>query len=360
MRVCFDHEIFAMQRCGGISRVFYELARHLKSLGVEVKVLAGIHTNDYIQGFDDAVGWLYQRGRRGERFRSPVNEIVEYVMASVWRPHIVHRTYYLRTYWDRRFPTVITVQDMIYERWAGLDDPVSQAKLRSCQRADAIVVPSEATRRDLIDIYGIPSSKVRVIYYGTTVLPASGDLSPPIDEPYLLYVGMRGWYKNFDKLAQAFARSVRLHNTFRLLCFGGEPVSREEIDRLSQLGLQDRVRFVTGDDRALAAAYRQARLTVIPSCHEGFGLTVLEAMALGCPVACSNATSLPEVAGRAAQYFDPHSVESIQSTLEFLAFNDTKLRELASAGRLRSAQFTWQRCANDTLRLYQEITASNN
>jgi glycosyltransferase involved in cell wall biosynthesis len=105
----------------------------------------------------------------------------------------------------------------------------------------------------------------------------------------------------------------------------------------------------------LADLYRRARLFVYPSLYEGFGIPPLEAMAMGCPVACTNTSSLPEVVGNAAALFDPESDEQIRAALEDVLFSSSRAQKLVALGLQRAQLFSWHRCAEDTLAVYRRV-----
>ncbi len=134
--------------------------------------------------------------------------------------------------------------------------------------------------------------------------------------------------------------------------FGDGPVH----SAIVRLGLEDRVHvlgFVPDED--LPALYTLADAFVYPSLYEGFGIPVLEAMACGTPVAASNATAIPEVAGRAALLFDPTDVEAIAGALARLLDDDVTARRLRSDGQIQAARFSWERTARETLKVYRRV-----
>jgi glycosyltransferase involved in cell wall biosynthesis len=278
-------------------------------------------------------------------------------------PDIVHATYYDPSplYTPRAMPRarrVLTVYDMIHERYpqafpAG--DGTAAAKRRAVAEADHVLCISESTRRDLIDMLGVPEAKTSVTYLAAT-RPGAGAAPAgpaPVLPPYLLYVGDRRAYKNFCGLVQALGLSPALRE-LALVCFGGGPLGAAEWAQIDGAGLaRDRVHALQGDDARLAQLYAGARCFVYPSLYEGFGIPPLEAMHCDCAVACSNTSSLPEVVGDAAESFDPHQPEAIAQALERVALSESRRQALVAAGRARAAQFSWARCAADTAAVYR-------
>jgi glycosyltransferase involved in cell wall biosynthesis len=369
VNVLFDYQIFFHQEYGGISRYVIELARGLRAMpGVGVSLYGGRHHNAYLE---EAASELPVRGHRVPRHASKLrhglslmgNAAEFFVQASRERPTHIHQTYYyelLRPLGGAA--QILTVYDMTHELYPDQTTSpgrVSRAKRRAVARADHVISISESTKRDLVRLFDVPPEKVTVIplSFAPALLEARSARARPLDRPYVLFVGKRDGYKNFPAFLEAYASSATLRGQADMLCFGGGPLSKSERELQARLGLTDgRVHQVNGGDGALAAAYQHAEFLVYPSLYEGFGLPLLEAMALGCPVACSNNSSLPEVVGDAALSYDPTSVEQITAAIDRLA-GDSALRESCrAAGLARAATFSWQRCAEQTLALYRRVS----
>jgi glycosyltransferase involved in cell wall biosynthesis len=216
----------------------------------------------------------------------------------------------------------------------------------------------------LLATYDIPEERVSITHLGFDPLASllSGESSRDFkvrvlgaDAPYLLYVGSRVNYKNFRGLLDAYAASALLRANFFLLCFGGGEFTSAERAAISKGGVEGRVRFLAGSDAVLAASYAHASLFVCPSFYEGFGIPVLEAMSLDCPVACSNSSSLPEVVGDAAKLFDPADRDAIRGALESVLDSPSAATALRERGRIRRQLFSWRGCAENTLDVYRRV-----
>ena len=155
----------------------------------------------------------------------------------------------------------------------------------------------------------------------------------------------------------AYASSRRTSSEFDLVCFGGGPFGSDEILLFNKLGISEgSIEQVSGGDELLATYYSNASIFVYPSLYEGFGIPPLEAMSYGCAVACSNTSSIPEVVGDSAALFDPQSVDSLSETLEKTLFHSDFKRYLIEKGLNRIQQFSWERCAEETLAVYQKVS----
>jgi glycosyltransferase involved in cell wall biosynthesis len=234
-----------------------------------------------------------------------------------------------------------------YFRW--FDLPFWRVLLwAAAHRSDKLIAVSEATKTDLLHYYRIPTERVNVIHHGVDTQFFSLDRSRT--EPYLLCVSTLHPHKNLDRLIRAFARKKRPE---RLVLAGIRGFHTQAIEALIlSLELKDRVEIkgwlARGD---LLRLYEHAQAFVYPSMFEGFGMPVLEALAAGIPVACSSIPPIKEVAGDAALFFDPLNEKAIADALDQI-LNDQPLRvRLAKAGPERARPFTWQRTAEQTLRV---------
>ncbi len=194
-----------------------------------------------------------------------------------------------------------------------------------------MICVSESTKKDVIQFVGISEEKIAVIHHGAPVVavPSSQRV---IADPYLLYVGMRVPYKNTDLLMKAFAKLILKDPHHRLVLFGGGALWDDEIALAKSLGIESRLTVIPyGDDEMLANLYTNAAAMVYPSLYEGFGIPLLESFAYRCPVISSNTSSLPEVGGDAALYFEPQNVDDLLEKLRQVVDTPT-IRETDKCG----------------------------
>lgn len=276
-------------------------------------------------------------------------------------------------------PVVVTVHDIAFERYPEFFSPRDLRILKrlvplSARRAARVITVSQHARQELLDCYGLPPERVVVTY------EAAAEHFRPVtdpaelaavrrrygigDRPYVLALGNLQPRKNMVRLVEAFRRLTageraagRNASDAPLLVIAGKAQWREsEIFRaVEAAGLADRVVFPGYvADADLSALYSGAVAFVYPSLYEGFGLPPLEAMACGTAVICSNAASLPEVVGDAALTFAPTDVEALAQALADVLSNPGLREDLRQRGLQRAAQFSWRRCAQETLAVYRE------
>jgi glycosyltransferase involved in cell wall biosynthesis len=262
-----------------------------------------------------------------------------------------------------RVPRITTIHDLNYklvpEAHFGLRGLGMRALVpAAARRSRRIIVDAESTRRDLAEHLGTPAAKVDVVPLGVTPVPPAEptpDLRARLglgDQPLVLSVSAKRPHKNLPRLLRAVAAIPAERRP--ALVIPGYPTPHEaELRALAaELGID--VAFPAWlAAEELEGLYALATCVVFPSLYEGFGLPVLEAMARGVPVATSNRSSLPEVAGDAALLFDPTDVAAIRDATERLLGDPAERERLRAAGRTRAAQFTWERTAELTVASYE-------
>lgn len=364
MKVVFDYQIFYLQEYGGISRYFYELAKHLNKLsGCEAKIAAPFHNNKYLQQREanDVLIQLntFEKRLAYNRFRDKRISLSESmaVKACHNKNVILHETYYTHRF-HANAAKVITVHDMIYELFSngtGEETQLIEDKKNAIREANAIIVVSQSTKNDLLKFYPEVEKKVHVVYHGLSYPDGNSVKAYQHPKPYILFVGNRSWYKNFTMLLDVYAESDALKNKFDILCFGSSSFSSQEQQTIQSLGLSANVKCLSGDDRLLFELYKGASVLAYLSKYEGFGFPVLEAYSMACRVICSNASSLPEVAGNLATMVNVSNKQEVQDALHHVLLDSEKSESWLRETQQWLQQFTWMNCAKNTAKVYHSI-----
>jgi glycosyltransferase involved in cell wall biosynthesis len=237
----------------------------------------------------------------------------------------------------KRHPEYFRALDLLFWRlllWA------------SARRSQRLIAVSESTRADLVLFYGLPAERISVVHHG--VEPEFFALDRSRTEPYVLCVSTLHPHKNLDRLLRAYSRGRR---DWRLIITGMRGFVATKIEALiAELNLKESV-MLTGwiPREELLQLYAKAHAFIYPSTFEGFGMPVLEAMAAGIPVACSDIPPLREVAGEAALFFDPLREGAIAAALDRIVVDEQLRARLTQAGPERARGFTWDRAARETL-----------
>jgi glycosyltransferase involved in cell wall biosynthesis len=263
-------------------------------------------------------------------------------------------------------PSVVTILDLIYEAYPDTFPRLARSGLRAlvgpaARRATRVITISESVKRDVVEILRVPASRVDSVLLGHGMRfsgspTASSQLRSRFalgEDRVVLCVSAALVHKNLPRLLEAFAR-LDLPGV-RLVLVGHAGRDLEPLrTRAAELEVADRVVFTGWISAAdLEGLYALAACCAYPSLYEGFGMPVLEAMARGVPLVCSDATSLPEVAGDAALLFDPHDTTALASALHKILTDANLAADLRERGRARAATFTWSRCAEGVLEAYR-------
>ena len=373
MKIAFDHQAFTLQKTGGISRYFCRLADRLTRAGnrsvtkVNVGIFAPVYRNQYLRTLPQAIVHGYgvrDYPRKTATLCVNANRFIARHLIKKWQPDIVHETYFSsKKIAPAGCAVVLTIFDMISEldlvaKGCSKKDLKTTDKYLSVARADHVICISESTKQDLIDLFEISATKVSVVYLACDPVEdvEACTTEASNQRPYLLYVGLRGGYKNFNGLLRAISSSPNIMKEFDLIAFGGGPFNTEEQHLIKALGFGvGQVKQISGEDAVLNRLYKKAAALVYPSLFEGFGLPPLEAMSHRCPVISSDTSSMPEIIAQAGQYFDPHSLDSMAAAIEAVVLSSSRTQELMHLGMARQKQFTWERCAQETLSVYRTV-----
>jgi glycosyltransferase involved in cell wall biosynthesis len=375
MRVLYDHQIFSYQRFGGISRYFAELMKCYSNME-EIDYLLGVKEspNESLR----STGLAKKHGiTTTQTSDNLINLSCRYLKNNSYTGKLIkekefdifHPTFFFPGLIKKmgEKPFIVTIMDMIPERFPKIYSKKGlyskyvthgwiNGKKELAEKAQAIIAISEKTKNDLVDIYGINPNKIKVVYLGNSLFPQDSSSSKlKLPEKYLLFVGTRNDYKNFDRFLKASARIMKEDQELNIVCVGGGNFSKNEKTLISSLGVESRVNQYNVTDAELYYVYQNAQAFIFPSLYEGFGIPIIEAFVAQCPVILSNSSCFPEIAGDAAVYFDATDEDSIMNSIKQTIYNSELQASLKVKGLERSKQFSWENTARKTLDVYKSV-----
>ena len=362
MRILYDYQALHMQRYGGVSRYYYELASNFsKRSDMDVDVVCVGNTNFYFESY-------FNKKSRPVPMKGAGLMSKKLALMKAKKCDIFHPTYY-NPYMlgATNAKVVVTVYDMIHELMPEHftdDTMVVPNKKAMLYGADHIIAISESTKRDILKLYpDIPSDKITVIYIGSNMNPDViaksaetgetniGDITLP--SRYILFVGTRDRHKNFKTFFEGVKPILTSDDSLHLVCIGGGAFKDSELTMFGSLAPQIEQHNAT--DALLAHAYHNAICFVFPSLYEGFGIPTLEAFACDCPVILSNTSSMPEVGGDAAVYIDPTSASDIEARVREVLGDSSKRDSMIALGREQLKKFNWSDIIEQTRQCYEKV-----
>jgi len=276
-----------------------------------------------------------------------------------------------------RGKTIITIHDLASYKVPDVFSKLSVTKRKAVlnlmvNKADKIIAVSNSTKKDIMDFFKIPEEKIQVIYSGfdrrfsdeSTVSREKVLEKYGIgNEKYILFLGTLEPIKNIAKLFEAFkifkqnCKTNGVGCDYKLVMAGKRGWMGKEYKQMAKdLGIGKDVIFtgyIIGDE--MVPLFKNADFFVMPSLYEGFGTTVLEAFATGTPAIVSGVSSIPEIAGDAAEFVDPRDAQNIADAMLKLAKDENLKQTLREKGKIQVAKFDWNKCARETLEVYKSL-----
>lgn len=382
MKVLYDHQIFILQKYGGISRYFAEIITNLNN-EIDIEIALKYSNNEYIKQIKsitnsrqivpkfnffhsiiqlNGLKLLYKYFNKHNPFISialrTFNKKISIEMLKKQNFDIFHPTYYDNYFLDYigKKPFVLTIYDMIHELYPEMlkDTTTIRNKANLAKKAAHIIAISEQTKRDVIDILGIKEDKISVIHLASSMLKSSNNYKHKLPEKYLLFVGNRSNYKNFDFFVLAVSSILNKHKDLQVVC-SGHSFNKSEVDLMKILKIEERFINLFIHEDQFYEVYKNAIAFIFPSYYEGFGIPILEAYRSECPVILSNSSCFPEIAGDAALFFSPKSKSQLIEAIE-LVLNDNKIKTtLVEKGKERLENYSWQKTSEKTIEVYKKV-----
>lgn len=364
MRILYDSKIFYLQKVGGISKYFTQIHLVIKNY-YKLKIIAPIYLNDYLDTVNDKNIIKFIKLDRQYKYTRSIsfflNNLFFRIYFKFFRPDIIHLTYYDKklNFNKKKCKIVITVYDLVHEIFEKDYDFKYPKKFKKnyIDQADHIICISENTKKDLLKFYEVSPDKISVIKLGFNTSKEYQEIKDDyLTKPYLLFVGDRKNYKNFKNLIASYSLSEKLKKDFNIVCFGGGGLVEHERILLQNLNINlSKIKCLSGSDLELNFIYKKAKAYICPSFYEGFGLTILEAMNMNCPIISSNRGSLPEVGGDAIEYFDPYNIDEIKEKIEKIVYSEINILNQKKKFQKNLQKFSWDATARETMLIYEKL-----
>lgn len=362
MRIFYDHEIFSMQKYGGVSRYFFELISRFSNTSYCEPILDSIYSNnEYLLNLKSNFKIKNKLFSIRTKFFNPrLITFLNNIKVNKNICDIHHKTYY-SNYYKKGCPIIITIHDLIAEKFASdhiyLKNDIIKKK-QAIDRSDHVITVSNQTKKDLIEFYNISKEKISVIYHGGDYLVNNRKIyfdENYFQKPFFLFVGKRTFYKNFDKLLKALSIDKSILKNFDIICVGGGNFTTDERELIKFYNLdQSCIKSIDVNDKNLKFLYQSARALIYPSLDEGFGIPILEAMYNKCPVICSKISVFEEIFKNNVLYFDPNDeFDILKSINNFL--NRTDSSKLPIKSYNYAMKYNWNKSLSDTYAIYDKI-----
>jgi glycosyltransferase involved in cell wall biosynthesis len=373
MKILYDGEIYSIFRHGGVIRYFQHLIAGLPAS--DTPVLLGNQVPEILPEHPRLEVVVKSHPWVASPFKPVRKWLDRGYCQRKWQeiePDLIHPTYFNEVargrYRHRRVPLVLTIYDMIHERFPAQVDPRgrhSEKKRLAVQQADHLVCISETTRQDLVERFGVAEEKTSVTLLGVDDVffaahdPAAELAAKPNALPCFVFVGRRDRYKNFHLVLSAFQQlklsSPGCQLPFQLQVLGAPFVEAENL-LLDQLALQDDVQWQpVHSDQTLREWYQRSIGLIYPSLWEGFGLPLLEALAAGTCVVASDIPVFRELVGDGFEPFDPHSAESLVAALLRIHRDPLARQARIQAGCRQLPRYRWEHTVAATRDVYRQL-----
>ncbi len=360
MKIFYDSQIFSAQKYGGISRYFTELIKGINNYpDMEAILPPMLSVNNYLNNDNKLSLLLEKYNFRGKyRLLKFINRQISKYFLTHNKFDIFHPTYYDPYYLKMgiKTPIVVTVYDMIHELFPQFfrKDKTTIYKEMVVNRADKIIALSQNTKNDLCNIFNINPDKISVIYHTTFFQNIEVKPLKNIPNEYLLFVGSRAGYKNFNFILKSISHILKSKRIF-LICASSGKFNQKEIKLINELKIEKQVIQLDPTDPELKFLYENAIAFIFPSLYEGFGIPILEAFSCKCPVILSNSSCFLEIAKDAGIYFDPTDIDSIYFTVKEIVEGKINRNQIIEKELNILSNFSCEITVGKTVDLYKSL-----
>ncbi len=344
MNIVYDNLIYSLQKAGGISTYWSELSKRLISDNADVYFIESENNNIARKNISIAKDRLIKD--RGLPLL--INRFLPLPLPAFKEKFIFHSSYN-RITTNKKAVKVTTIHDFVHEKFYGGMRKIlhSYQKSKCLNTADMIITVSENTKKDLLNIHlGISPDRIKVIQNGV-----SDDFfiteKTHYDKQYLLFVGSREHYKNFNFIVKLLKEVPGFD-----LYIVGKVLNKAE-KQLLITNIPERFKLFSNiDNNQLNTLYNSAYALLYPSLYEGFGIPLLEAMKAGTPFIALNKSSIPEVAGEAGVLIDDLDIDNFKQAIYNI---ESKRNEYVLKGLQQVKLFSWDKCYHETIKLYRDL-----
>lgn len=346
MDCIFDNIIFSLQTSGGISNYWFEIIRRMQECQ-EVNF-------KFIEDLDESKKNLFRKKLMIEQENiltkrlNLFTRILPLNVTNYKKDFIFHSSYYRTTY-NKNAKVITTIHDFIAEKVYNkkFSKSVLMRKL-AIINSDHFIAISNNTKFDFLNLYPqISEDKVTVIYNGVSNDYFQINNKENFESKYVLFVGSRAYYKNFDFVVNVVSKFDKL----KLYIVGGELTENEKRLLINKLNPSRFKLFANISNSELNILYNYASALIYPSSYEGFGIPIIEAMKAGCQVIALNRSSIPEIAGGAAILIDKLDTHDFYDAINFTLFQD----KFSKSGIENSKKYSWDKTFSETFNLYNKL-----
>lgn len=357
MQVLLNNSLFFHQKYGGVSRYSSCIIIELLKKKINIDVIAPIYKNNYLKNIKDLnIKGIYLPRYPNLQILRNINLKLINNYKKKFRGNIVHDLYYPEKLNNHNKKKILTVHDTIHEKFSDLySNDHMKFRKEIIKNIDIFICVSNNTKENLKEFYKVADDKIFVVSHGYNHLnniDTNNLLIKNIsNKPFILYVGGRLKYKNFKLLIDAYSKNKMIQDEFNLICYGGEKISEDEKNYFRKLGIEKNIIKIDGNDNILKQLYLNAKLLVSTSMYEGFGMTILEAVSLKCPVLANNIKVFEEIYKDSINYYEFNTLDSLIYQLEEILinhkynFNEETLNNVL-------LENNWKNSVNKTIQIY--------
>jgi glycosyltransferase involved in cell wall biosynthesis len=357
MKVLLNNSLFFYQRYGGVSRYSACIIEELLKKKINIDVIAPIYKNNYLKNIKNLkLKGIYLPRYPNLQFLRNINLKLINKYKKKFMGNIIHDLYYPEKLNNNNKKKILTVHDTIHEKFSDLySDDHMKFRNEIIKNIDIFICVSNNTKENLKEYYKVSDDKIFVVSHGYNHLnniDTNNLLIQNIsNKPFILYVGGRFKYKNFKLLIDAYSKNKKIQDEFNIICYGGEKISEDEIDNFRKFGIEKNIIKIHGNDNILKQLYLNAKLLVSTSMYEGFGMTILEALSLKCPVLANNIKVFEEIYKDSINYYEFNTLDSLIYQLEEILINQKYTINKKTLNNVL-LENNWKNSVNKTIEIY--------